>query len=241
MDKKVRNIVIYAIGSFLLVDVPVFIQLLTGLKTEPINFPDLIDLIIYAPFMMIILFELYRSYEVRDGRIKYGFMLAYGAFFEGHGIHWAANAVDLLQHCSDSSCLARYGEAAESQKLAYFLDEILGHKLMFYPLLIILLIFLLLDTEANLNKNEKIALYIAGVLHGFYLIVATVEGQTGLEGLIFATISILLILYKFGFEGMKKRPFATFIFITSITMLVLGISWWAYWGALIEPSKVLHF
>ena len=240
MDRRIKTIVAYGIGSFVLIDVPVFIELLTGWKTAPINFPDIIDITLFVPFMAIILLSLYRSYNIRDKKLSTILLIAYVIFFEGHGVHWAANALDLLQHCEGADCLARFGEAAESQKLAYFLDEIIGHKLMYYPLFLILLIFLLIDTELKMSRQERFLLYLSGVLHGFYLIVATVEGQTGIEGLIFAALALIICL-RMGLSDTKKRPFALFMLTTSIVMLVLGISWWAYWGALVQPSKILKF
>ena len=240
MDARIRLIVIYGIGSFLLIDVPVFVSLLTGLRTEPINFPDLIDIAIFVSFAIAVILLLYRSYDIKNRKISYIFFFAFAIFFEGHGVHWAANAVDLLQYCEGAECLAKFGEAAESQKLAYFLDEILGHKLMYYSLFVILLIFLLVDVELDMGRGERWVLGLSGVLHGFYLIVATVEGQVGVEAIIFAVI-ILVLCLKMGISNAKKKPFALFMLITSIVMLGMGISWWAYWGSLVQPSKILHF
>ncbi len=236
-DKMYLLLWILSIGYFFIVILP---YIIFGFTYIPwiISIPDLIDLIFYPPVIGLTLYAIYRSIICgkKNSLIDYFFILFLVIHFIGHGFHWAANAIhETIKHASiyDTSTIS----------YAYFLDEVLGHKIMYYPLYFMLLLFLLEEIRylnASYGKNYLFLNIPNGIIFGFSLIISAIEGQSPYEALALASFSILLVILFFrkSLGKVKNFPYSSFALVTSMTIVATGIIYFLIFGGFIEPSKI---
>lgn len=202
-----------------------------------ISIPDLIDLAIYPVVICLLLITLFRKISgSMSDKILYSFITLLALHLLGHGFHWAANAIhETIKHSGIYD--------SETLSYAYFLDEIVSHKIMYYPLYLILMLLLIEDFthgRENLDRNYLILSIPNGFLFGFSAIISAIEGQSAIEALLMATSAILIIYILSIKEKIQVRnyPYIAFMLISSITMLIIGITYWFLFGGFIEPSQL---
>jgi len=228
---------ILGFGFFLLQILP---YLSFGFKYIPgiISIPDLIDLALYPFIIGLTLYSIFTFLVRKEDNIflRYLFIFFLILHIEGHGFHWAANALDVtMDHTT--------GVPADLHEYAYFLDEHLGHWLLFYALFGMLLYFLLISIIKNRDeKVEKRWLInqIAAFIFGFSLIVSGIEAQipyeTIIAGLIFLIVPIVFLRQKLK-DMFRERCLASYMFSTGLWIIIFASIYWIIFQGFPQPSE----
>ena len=214
--------------------------LITGFYFTPgiISIPDLIDLLLYPVIIGYILFliykELFRDYQ---GYLDPLYFLLIIIHFVGHGFHWAANAInETIKHFDGASTYAA--------NYAYYLDEIISHKIMFYSIIGIFYIILYMAIRYGVGKGEKALkiMTIPALVFSFSFSAAMVEGQCPYE-LLITTIIFLLITIWYARRDLSKlnnNYVIAFFFIASVFSLALASTYYIIFRGFPQPSEILH-
>ncbi len=149
---------------------------------------------------------------------------------EGQGMHLAANSIGhLVEDMTGSNVYS----------LTNFYDEVLSHYLWHFG--IVGLSFLIMYRQwKNSFKVDQAAPWLpitAGIIHGFTLFVAIVEGGTAPLGVPSVVLGALLGLV-WGRNKFNRRPLVLFFLVACLVAVVLFAGWGAYWHGLPEFSKV---
>ncbi len=230
----------YSVVYFLVVIAPYLVVLVaprSGLRW----LPDMVDLVLYLPVIGIIFIELIRNIMPNDAPkgVQYLILLSAILHFYGHGFHWSANAIDV-----------RMPEGSEPtvKEWAYFLDEILGHIIMFGGLLLFVYSLALSEaiyTSYHREEYPKHILVAFGIFHGFTLTLAFIEGQF----IYYAFILILLYVVLIAILGEKsdglsrtlQKPFILFWFSTLLSIYLWSAIYFLIFGGLYQPSELYGF
>ena len=224
-----------ALAFFFIEIIPV---LIFGFSYIPgvISIRDMIDIFVYPPIMGYLFYMIYNEvFREYNGLVSPLYFLAVVLHFEGHGFHWAANALNvMMEHAGISGVVLKY---------AFLLDEIISHKMMFHAFIVILLIILYMATKYRIGESENALKYMfpAGILFGFSLSAAMVEGQSPYE-LIITCIIILLIITLTpygGFSRVKRNDVLAFLFSMALFSLVLAGAYYAIFKGFPQPSEIL--
>ena len=212
-----------------------------GFSPWIISVPDLIDLILYPTIITIILVLMQSKIDDVPKWSKLLFAFFTVIHLYGSGFHWAANAIhETIKHTVPNSSMEAVSEALD---YAYFLDEILSHKIFFYPLFILLLIVTYWATIREFNVENKSYIYfgdISSILAGFSIMVSTIEGQTPYETLIFAVLVITILTLKIkDIKEILSRPVARYMFLLAIFTLFFAALYLGVFGSFIQPSEIL--
>ena len=230
MKRITELLIIISFGLFLGLDLPFILEIV--FRIPPIA--DLCDILFVFPLYLIGTYSIFRIFSSKSPYLQYFYILSIGLFVEGHGMHWAANAI----HNSMS-----IGE--RGFPLAYFLDERLGHILLFTGAFLTLISLCLMQNERKINieKNDKIWLIISSIPFGFFLSIGFIEGQV-IYFFLPATIILLFFLSYYSYKLKIKfgeEPFNLFVFYASIVIIALSLLYFLIFGSFIEPSKIFHF
>lgn len=228
---------VLSLGYFLLV---IFPYLVFGFSYMPgiISIPDLIDLVLYPFVIGLILYTIFTHLVKREDNIliRYLFMILLILHIEGHGFHWAANALDVtIEHT--------VGVPESLYNYVYFLDEHLSHWLTFYSLFGIFMYFLLVSIIKN--RDEETGKYwlvnqVMGLILGFSLIVSGIEAQVPYETIVAGLILLILsiIILKKDFKGMfKERTVISYLFSTSLWIIIFALIYWLMFQGFPQPSE----
>lgn len=157
------------------------------------------------------------------------FMLLAAFWVEGQAMHLAANSIGHL-----------VGEvsASDAARLTYFYDEQLGHYFWYFGLLGLaaLLIYREWRQPAGLFARWGTTL-LSGVVYGFTLFAAILEGQTTPMGLPFI-LAVALIILVWGRRKLEEYPIRLFFFISFLVATLFFAGWGLYWGGFPEFSAV---
>ena len=234
-----RELTVLGIGYFVVIILP---YLIFGFSFIPwiISYPDLIDLLVYPLFMGLTLFYIYEKTPNKEKFLKILYMSLLIIHIEGHGFHWVANAIDVtIENVPDWGAIP---QLVSLHQYAYFLDEILSHKIMFYSISIIMLLILYWSGryEAQLEKRTIYTLDISSVIFGFSIIVSFIEGQSPIEVIIFAIALIILgfIIYR-RLDRIYQNPVARYMFNTAVTILVIAAIYYMIFHGFPQPSEWL--
>ena len=240
MKKLTGFLLIFSSGAILLKVVPVLIFGFKVIEGTGLCLVDFLDLLIWAPFVAVIFFLITRAISVERGGMPplllFFIILAGAVFFEGHGIHFAANAISNFSRGEViSEGLSRY---------IYFYDENLGHWLIdlgFYALLFFMVAGELTSTNGlkdtkRVKGGELVALLFSGVLFGFYAGSSALESQTPWEVLIYFSALIIVIAVSSGKQIVNRR-FSLFMTISGLVIILAYIIYYIKFGGLIEPSE----
>ncbi len=230
MKRITELIIIISFGTFLGLDLPFILEITLG--TPPIG--DLLDILFIFPLYLIGTYTIFRIFSPRSSYLQYFYIFSIGLFAEGHGLHWAANAI----HNSMVS-----GE--KGFQIAYFLDEVLGHLLLFSGAFLTLISLCVMQhrKKINIGKKDKIWLIISSIPFGFFLSIGFIEGQV-IYIFLPATVLLLLFLLYYSYKSkirFEEEPFNMFILYTSSVIIVLSVIYYIIFGSFIEPSKIFHF
>lgn len=218
-----------------------FPYIITGFYFVPgiISVPDLIDLILYPVVIGYILYLIYEEvFKNYEGILKPLYFVLVIIHYVGHGFHWAANALnETIKHLDGVSnqYIANY---------AYFLDEIVSHKIMFYSIIIILYIVLYMAIRYNVGEGENALkmMIIPALFFAFYISAAMVEGQSPYE-LLITMIGFLIVTLAYSrgeFSRINKNYVIAFFFIAAIISLAMASVYYAIFKGFPQPSEVLH-
>ena len=235
----IRELIVLGIGYFVVV---IFPYLIFGFSFIPwiVSYPDLIDLLVYPLFMGLTLFYIYEKTPNKETPLKILYIALLVVHIEGHGFHWAANAIDVtIENIPNWTAIP---QLISLHQYAYFLDEILSHKIMFYSISIIMLLILYWSEryETQLGKNMMHTLDISSIIFGFSIIVSFIEGQSPIEGIIFAIALIILgfIIYR-NLSKIYQNTVARYMFNTAVAILVIAAIYYMIFHGFPQPSEWL--
>lgn len=237
--------------SFLPVAIP-------GRKTNiyaGMTLEDLLDIAVQGPFLAFALWWVFRALAspseasagggadralpVEGGRRPFLLDLLVVSslflFFGGFGVHWAANSLH--------NAMDRFGERPGTFDLAYFYDEILGHKMTylgFFGLLMAGCWLQLLAGPGELSRRQMALLALTGFAGGVGGGFSALEGQTPVEGLAFsgaAALGLVLLMRRRG-EAWSRRPVVGYAVVTCVVVILFEALWLLRFGGLYQPSDL---
>nr|MDO8045540.1 hypothetical protein [Candidatus Baldrarchaeota archaeon] len=203
-----------------------------------ISIPDLIDLILYPFVIGLTLYSIFTFLVRKEDNIflKHLFVCLLILHIEGHGLHWAANAIDVTMNHTVGVPIALH-------EYTYFLDEHLGHWLLFYALFGMLLYFLLISIIKDRDEkieNRWLVNQIIAFIFGFSLIVTGIEAQipyeTIIAGLVFLAIPMVSLRQKIR-EMFKKKCLASYMFSTGLWIVIFAAIYWLLFHGFPQPSE----
>lgn len=212
---------------------PVFVigPALMGQTFLPYPLMDVADVFdLFTPLVLIPVYWLLFQWAGKDSPSlpeSLVFMLLAAFWVEGQGMHLAANSIGHL--------LVDTGKAVE---LTYFYDEVLGHYLWHIGLLGLaaLLMYREWGRPAGLITPWGITLP-AGIIYGFTVFAATLEGQTAPMSLPFVILVALFTLI-WGRNRLGRQPVLAFFFASFLIAALFYLGWGLYWGGFPEFSEV---
>jgi len=151
----------------------------------------------------------------------------------GIGMHYVGDAIDTQLAINPTQI--SYDAAVFPKLIAYFFDEVMGHKVYYAGLMGFLTC---LTVYQMWHKNDKdraiesnltlIAFPILGGVLGFAQAVAFMQGQSAFEYLIISFISLITILIyffiiqKFSVDEFRLYPYIAF-FIAMNALIIIGL------------------
>ena len=240
MKRLTILLLIFSVGAVLIKIAPVFVfgfkVVCGGLCPN-----DFLDILVWVPFLAVMFFFITKEVSSEAGGIGTPVLLLIillgAALFEGHGIHFSANAIHNM--------LSGETVGEGFSNLVYFYDEHLGHWVTdvgFYGILGVLFLVELWAMDKKKQKagaGELISLIVAAILFGFYAGSSALESQTAPEVLIYfiAVIVIFAIVTIFGKRAAKKERLGLFMCVSGLVVTIAYIVYWIIFGGLIEPSQ----
>jgi len=198
-----------------------------------ISYPDLIDLLLYPPIIGLLFYLTWRNLEVKSEFLNYLFILLFAIHFVGHGLHWAANALN--------ETMKYYGNVAESiHSYAYFLDEFLSHKIMYYTAIgmLLLILYVSKDLSSKLLIKEKLIAELSSLIYGFSITISFIEGQSPYEAILFGVIILLApILYTRKIKEIYEKPFIRYFFHLGFWIILWASLYFVIFHGFPQPSE----
>lgn len=213
------------IGAFLLV----------SLAANFGGFGEWFELAVQAPYMALLFYGFYRILSKdtsREGwkRTALDVILLFSImlFFVGYGLHFAANHVEVMM-AEDEFMLFLAPKVTTSLEAlvylsaiyspTYYLDEILGHQLVYTGFFGLMIGGILLEAwckgEEKLGVVDYAAIAASSVMLTLITTIATVEGQYATYALILSSIMALALVARFR-RSVVKRPFILLMLLTSV-------------------------
>jgi len=223
--------------------VPSLIALLTEAnKTHLIwyiRIVDFCDLVVVAPFYLASLLALHVLITGRDRRFAYWLGVALiGVFMYGHAMHLTANAVSTF-----STEIRDYRSIipSDSYALLHFLDEDLGHWILFAAY------YGLLGTwlwEDRFSGVAQVVTVVPGILLGIALAIAVVESSHAWIAAVGSALLLGLAFLRSRREHStfaqlwKTRPVGRFVIAAAITAIITELLYWLAMGGFVQPSEL---
>jgi hypothetical protein len=214
------------------------------------------DVIIQAPFFALSAMVFYKVIAAEKAKeisnkkmlLLQAFMvLSFFIFFEGHGMHFTANNIDVLiaenlpfiYLASLAFPLSNIPAQIYFWTLfpkIYYFDEMLGHQLTYTGFLLLLVSGIVLEIWAGehkpLGKVDYAAIIASGGIVGFLVVQAVIEGQFVLPAIVLSiSITVGFFLLRRGRLSLKESPFALFVII-SVILLLAGL---LLYGLMTDP------
>jgi hypothetical protein len=230
MKRLFQLTLLFAVLFAIFILVPPFLGTPFGLYPLMKN-ADVFDL--FTPLVLIpiywLLFDL--NVESRASRREMLVFLVIAALWVlGQGMHLAANSIGHLVSEPETSDLYR---------LTYFYDERLSHLLWHAGMLAMMGLLLYRQWRHPLAAEGRgSALGItAGIIYGFTLFLAEIEGVTVAIGFPVAVLVLAFGLLR-GRKEFHHQPLLLFFFVACVVLVVFFTGWGIYWGGWPEPSQV---
>lgn len=234
MNRVAKTILVFIILFFLVYFLP-----------EAFSLCEFWDLIIQAPFIALSAMVFYKVIVSEKAKrtsnkkmlVLQAFMvLSFFIFFEGHGMHFTANNIEVLIAENIpfiylaslvfpmSNIPAQLYFWTLYPKIYYF-DEMLGHQLVYTGFLLLLVSGIVLEIwtgeHESLERVDYAVIIIAAGIAGFLVVQAVIEGQFVLQAIVLSIgIIIGFLLASRGKVSIKESPFALFVIVTVILLLV---------------------
>jgi hypothetical protein len=176
--------------------------------------------------LFIVSLPLHKQLSIIAPRRKYqyitGQVIALGLMIFGSGLHYTA---DLIRVTADSA-------------LAYYLDEILGHQLMYAGLLTFLFITLMTAISTtvpmSLTANERFFLRLLGSMQGIFLALGSLESHVSVITLSIA-IMFLITTTVVRRDFYMKQFYQALAFAVVIVLML----WLVNFGGFAEPTALM--
>ena len=249
MEKKMKRLTLllltFSLGAIILVIAPVFVFGFKVIGNTGLCPNDFMDILLWAPFMALMFLLISKEIlKPQPGDVSKGntntpsliLLVLFGAIlFEGHGIHFGANAIHNIQ-----------GEEAISKTLSdfiYFYDETLGHILFdigFFGLLGTLFVLELKSTnKESIQKGELVTLLFSALLFGLYVGSSALEGQTAVEVLTYFVLVIVIsgFVSLKGIREIMTKRLTLFLCGAGVVIIIAYTIYYFIFGGLVEPSE----
>ena len=162
--------------------------------------------------------------------VKFLFMSSILALVVGLGIHYTGDAIDTQLQWSPEDL---DGSLTTFPKLiAYFFDEVLGHKVLYGGMMLVLTSLLVFQYWSPINNEKKpsnidiIILAFFGTIYGIAMGISYMEGQSAFEYLFVCLIQGIIVLVVFNrlkskiSDKIKKYPYFVFFIIFNISVVI---------------------
>jgi len=228
MAKLSYNLIILSLSTFLFEVFPYLIFGFGRTLPSPWNsWPDILDMILWMPLTIFIFINIY-EYLIKNLSLNIRFLYFAGSilFVWGHGVHWAANSLDVAP-CNTPP--------------AYYLDEIFGHSTLFLGFLIVLVILALLSPVVVEDiRGGMVSIASSALLFAFSSGSMALEGQVVGMFLTAAVIITIYLLYLLFTYHSLSSPSAKFFLIWGISLLILLGGYYTIMGGFIQPSEWIN-
>ncbi|MHA1362130.1 MAG: hypothetical protein ACTSP1_06240 [Candidatus Freyarchaeota archaeon] len=244
MNRLAKTILVFSILFFLVYFLP-----------EVLHLGGWWDLAVQAPFIALSAMVFYKviaseGADVSGKRmlVLQAFMvLSFFIFFEGHGMHWTANSIEvLIAENIPFIYLASFVFPLSNVPAQlyfwtiypkiYYLDEMLGHQLVYTGFFLLLVSGMVLEIWTGehepLEKVDYAAIIVAAGIISFLMVQAVIEGQFVPQSIVLSVL--ILIVFPLAMRGrvsMKESPFVLFVII-SVILLLAGI---LLYGLMTDP------
>jgi hypothetical protein len=241
--KTVQNTKKLSLFLWLLTLIPPLIVLTTEMnKTVLVGYMrivDFIDLLVMAPFFLVMTLAIHsviysEKPTNRDAWLSLAFI---GILLYGHAMHMTANSINTY-----STEIKDYRSILpeDTYALIYFLDEHLGHWLLYAGLFGLLGLW---TWSCNISISNWSSLLVSGFVFGISYGVVLIESSQ-----VWMALLIVLLLIGSSFLAARKQsqhflslvksnPMAQFTFMTAIGILVGMSIYFMATGGFIEPSQ----
>ena len=238
--------------------IPVLSEALFGGPTPRtlwyIRIIDLVDILFMTPIYIITYLYIYDrlSKGEKPGRyVNCLFVVMLSFFIGGHFMHFATNAINTyayeVKHYVIGKDIPR-----DVAALAYLLDEVVSHIIMFTTMYLMFSFFILLDHEQGptqpSNKRDSIVLTVAGVIFGTMLGIGAIEAQMiyyilVLDILLTIYIVVLTLKIKKTIEHLTdliNYRFTFFIVVSCLWLPLIALTYYLIFGSFIQPSEMFR-
>ena len=160
---------------------------------------------------------------------------AFLTFMVGMGIHHTGDAIDTSLSITPEGI--DYSVTAYPKLLAYFFDEVLGHKVEYAGMMLFLTSLTVYQMWHKRDKDRLaeggwlVTYPVYGGIFGFAMAIAFMQGQSAMEYLIICLIQLIIItvyyflIQKFSVDDFRLYPYIAFFIAMNaavvITLLVL--------------------
>lgn len=237
MKKNLRTLLwIFALVPLV---VTVATELNKGILVWNFRIVDFLDLLILAPFYLIILLALQANiFAARTSRSFWLALGMIGVFIYGHAMHLTGNAIHTfaIEARSYRSLLPE-----DLYNLIYFLDEDLGHWLIFGGLFALLAIWGSQAVPAILLHWTDVLL---GIILGASYAISIVESSQPWLGFVAAALLLGVVFHK---ASWRLRRFAStwradllwrVLLVTALSLVLVEVMYAVVAGGFIQPSQL---
>lgn len=245
MNRVAKTILVFSILFFLVYFLPTMLPL-----------GEFWDVMVQAPFFALSAMVFYKVIAAEKGRgisnkrmlLLQAFMvLSFFIFFEGHGMHFTANNIEVL--IAENLPFIYLASLAfpmsnipaqiyfwELYSKIYYFDEILGHQLVYLGFLLLLVSGIALEIWTGehkpLGRGDYVAIIFSASIVGFLIVQAVIEGQFVLPTILLSISIIIVFLFVGrGRVSIKESPFSLFVII-SVILLLAGL---LIYGLMTDP------
>jgi hypothetical protein len=227
-----------------LASVPIAVQLTVEANKRIVigllRLVDLADLIVLAPFYLVVLLALHAvAFPAGHGagRAAWLSLALIGLFLYGHAMHLTANAIDTY-----AFEIHDYASRVPGDMRAqiHFLDELLGHWLMFGALLGLWCIWA--AAAAPVERHPSV--WWSGALYGVGLALAMIEGSQPWMGFVGAPLLALCAVrpWRGAVRGdawrWQARTFGAFAVATAAGLVAGELVYTLIFGGFVQPSEL---
>jgi hypothetical protein len=242
IDKKSK----LAILLWIFTVVPVVVVVITEANKRYLiwymRIVDFVDLSVTAPFFLLILLAI-QSTIFSGEHSKRPFWISLfliGIFLYGHSMHMTANSINTY-----STEIKNYRAIIpnDTYSLIYFLDEDLGHWLLYFGLFGVLGIWAF---ESNISSDRIGSTFLCGAIFGIAYTIAIIESSQAWLGPILSLWLFCCNVASFKRRGQilrntwRNNPMMQFTTMAAIFILVGMVVYFLVMGSFIEPSQLVH-
>lgn len=217
-------------------------------RATSIYWAHLLDLILNAPLLLAILlgmFQLIRRESdteqpiLQKTKTALTWMAGFSTllFFEGHGIHYAANSISpLIDRRNDSQRLVA---------LTHLYDEFVGHWMLLMGLAGLFFVLMLFEHKRHndrpCNNLDRVIIVVASLISGTASALILLEGQFAALGFLMCGVTMAVAaLTKMHEDGLQRRPVGCFVVLSSLVSVLVLTAWVLSYGSFVEPGVRPH-